>query len=982
MKKIKYIRNAQDADSQDSPRLQRLPDECLLLIINEFRFSFRTLYKLLTVNRLFFDESLKLLMSLLLKNWSMDRLHRNALRLNARELVLALVLRSTLQREWLRRQGVVEQLGQWKDKRRGQRGGEQILSIQESNPLTSGWPQALRNRPKGAKFLKDLDSIMREYGLTLTFSSINPKKLYFQFTTVDYSAYFTTHSTSDITYVFLSSILELWIPSKSRPSLPAGSETEEEEEEEEEEEMESEITRATRAFVRFLLQHNYQHITHLEFNLHESAYYIQYAAIMPRLKTLSVRAMDSFDNRVAFTLEAARFIRLNQETFPFKPRLDLEIVTQAFYSTLSKITPSGSEPEDWIAEPEGWIAEPDDWIAEPEDWIAERRLYSRIVFPLRRLCEAVGRPRSIDTSHLPFFYEEPLSVETENLVSLVDHDIYRWEAGEGPAMEKFFRRCHGLLSLEMAVGNVHLFQWVNTFTTTVDRTNDPLVSTNHQRPLAKLLRLSLWSKREYWLLIKALNDIVAISGESLKTILIEEKSSAPHSQKDYTRAILLGNSPEAQRIPRATTIGLDWYLPRVREIKLLFRGTVSYGSFDQCPLLESLWIESKKRLNFDPILFDQIESFQQTAYLKSLPLLSIWNLPRLKFLHLSGMVTIQFNFESFRFMKSLQTLEMNVSNEGWLPSFANMYVNLCPGDFQSIFNNVREERDLPLIQDLSPRFYPWHWSSESLSKININGPAAMMFHLEQLALFPALELLHLETPFRERYIFLNTRDEALAKLYSYQTLIPLEPSFDLNRILGQKSASMSSPATEYQSEHTKQAPDESMAPSKIHGVDSNVVSDPPVSHFLRLYLTSKLRHLHFSGGWGAVGPNTWTQILTNYAPHICEFYGFRDLDPSIQVRDFERAFKIFKKMDDTLNNTQNMEEIVDVSYQDRLCYQAESTLKTLYVIFFEGIISKSCQEDLGLKAITVDNREDCKWVPGLRVYEVLETLSCHSPISM
>ncbi|KAF9585383.1 hypothetical protein BGW38_002640, partial [Lunasporangiospora selenospora] len=843
-------------------RQQELPYECILVVIQEFKYDLTMLHRLLIVNRFFFEESLRLLMSHPLRKWSVIPYYMRPRKEDSRELFLTLILRSALQYEWLKRQGV---------------------DIRD--PVTSAriWTRSIQNQSHGTDVMTDLDSIMKEYGLSLSYSPRNPKESYSQLTIVDYSAYFSSLSTRDLDQLDLGQIVKLEQPDDSGPLATDDTETDSEQED-------STCIRVARALAKFLIRHGCRHITDLGFDLHESAYYSRYAAIMPKLRTIKIDMTEHLEDRITHAYHAASLISLNQKEFPSKPCLELEFSHRGTIMARPRFNQDGIQTEEWL---DG------------------RRRCQTDFAPLKILYDAIGRPRSMDVSFLPWFYDEAQLIETDDLVSFVDRDIERWDAGEAPELEEFLRRCPKLRSIDMAVGHHRLFQWTSALSATPGQDDKLAASMDQQQPLAKLADLRLRSDRYYQILIQALNDIVGASGDSLETIRVGQELPGHYYPADDQEDAILRTTRELQSLPKATTLGIEWYLPRVREIELYFEGSVSIGSFDQCPLLETLTIESNKRVeNFYSFLnsIDPVEVVQQAAFLESLTISSIWEIPSLKHLRLSGIVALQFNFESIRFMEQLQSLVMEVGKRGWFPNFANMYMQISPNDVQ----------------------------------------AALM--------------LNLETPIGDAYRFLNSQEEALVALYSYQTLDPLDLFFDLDQMLEQTELSSSLLAAKFE-----QTLIEHISHDSLRFLESQ-------DHY-----DGGLSQLRFLGSWKAVGPNTWTRILTEYAPNLIEFHGFDRVEPSTQIREIEEAFKIFKRLRTAQNRScKDTEETADDIHQITGDRHIRRLGISLCGTFNEGSLSESELEELGLKG-QIDHDDDRSDSSSeLRVYQLMETSSSFS----
>ncbi|KAF9109967.1 hypothetical protein BGX27_006944 [Mortierella sp. AM989] len=86
------------------------------------------------------------------------------------------------------------------------------------------------------------------------------------------------------------------------------------------------------------------------------------------------------------------------------------------------------------------------------------RIYSYMK-PAAAIYKAVGRPRSITVTNFPRFYEDARELKLDRLRELCDEDIDRIDQEEGPDMEAFLRRCANLRKLSLSVGNPDLLTW-------------------------------------------------------------------------------------------------------------------------------------------------------------------------------------------------------------------------------------------------------------------------------------------------------------------------------------------------------------------------------------------------------------------------------------------------------------------------------------------------------------------------------------------
>ncbi|KAF9585101.1 hypothetical protein BGW38_003901 [Lunasporangiospora selenospora] len=798
------------------------------------------LCSLLTVNKFFFEEALKLMVNELLRIWRYDLSGIAGSNSSCRvcEKFLALVLRSTLQRQMLVRQGLIEPQ-------------QKIGTLDRCSTLSPCQIKAALTTPSPS-----LESILFEYGLGLGESSAITQE-FAQLTTVDYSIYFTSLVPADM---FL---LNLPVYRIESPHLEDPVQIPRTRFETIEEQTDTTHSRTIRGIIRLLLQHNFNHITELGFFTHEAGYFQLFADKIPMLQLLWLDH-DSLKCNIRGVLQdIINFIHLQRKTFVNHSHLRIKFFGSIFPT------------EEWPPRSSSFNR---------EEWINYRLQRSVLVEPILKIYGAVGKLHTLEATCLPWVYKDAHQIEVESLISLVDADIERLDEGEGPFMEAFLHRCHNLSDLQLSVGNPFLFQWaVPPASVAMDDTYYPAVLTRapnpametrqellrdiRQRPLPKLSKLDLNTSRDPTFLTYALNDAVAAFGESLEAITVRSgrrfRTDVPLRLKERFQNTIL----EISEIPRSRRIGFDWFLPRIRKIQVTILDIQEFGPFDRCPLLEELFIEC-------PLNWPEIATIAERTPVPKpvqdeiakhpLTLMSVWNMPRLKTLILRGNIAVRFNFESLKLMKTLKSLELRANEAGWGEYFANLYVAECRAAMEGTPEIVKPSGGIggsqgngskPQDTCQSPTFYPWNWSSPSLVKIKLQSPAATMFHLQLLKGFPMLRELKLVAFDVVHYKFQPSLGCALRELYSVQTIeqIPVTKSTErLRQIL-----IVDDPSPEIRRLQN---------PSK-----TEVLNDPDSSTwFSHPFVKSRLEKLYFGGSWEEIDFDLWKQLLVDIAPNLSD----------------------------------------------------------------------------------------------------------------
>ncbi|KAF9581048.1 hypothetical protein BGW38_002073, partial [Lunasporangiospora selenospora] len=492
------------------------------------------------------------------------------------------------------------------------------------------------------------------------------------------------------------------------------------------------------------------------------------------------------------------------------------------------------------------------------------------------LYEAIGRPRVMDVESIPHFYERSDKIYTEDLQDFTDKKKCRYVAGEEPAMEDFLKRSYGLKSLELVAGNPYMFQWAtpSLITQRIPR----LLSVQLARqPLGSLRKLTLWSHRMH-ITLHAFNDAVAAFGRTLREICCRASPSILSDLRISLEnaKILVGQ----MRLPRAKTVGVDWYLPKVQRIhiEIDLNQTVKFGSFGECPMLEELIIIQSR-----PDLGSYVLPRNLTYSEENEALMPVWKLPRLRILFLAGESMARFNFESLRSMKRLKDLTINTRFYGADTVFTRIYSKLYSLPLQQAYNSMKERsqaRDEDVVsnsrlQDTCEpsELLPWSWESKSLVNLSLVGSPVMAFNLEILERLPELCRLNLETRDNDQYAFSTSKSEAMAKIYSLQ------------RPDHQERDNIFSPPSERPISNQDVKSSLSMFLNEKGGQDITHIWGRPVGPLVN----SRLEELCIISHWKYSTPKVLVYLLAWLAPNLKSL----QLDPH-SGNDIEERMMLFK----------------------------------------------------------------------------------------
>ncbi|KAF9380439.1 hypothetical protein CPB97_008353 [Podila verticillata] len=378
---------------------QRLPNECLYLIVDRLRNDLVTLRTLLLVNRFFFHAAVRWMLNDPLTTWEMTYA-KPEVETNVDKLMILLIA-SVLHAQRAKAQSLDEDFTA--------SGFLSKFGFQLVEPVTSPLLQ---------------DAIQ----------GVSP-------TTIDYSRYFTEMLYFEWRYIQFQTFVRLKeFPPAWKNEMPthndwgsrieyneeAGPHTEHTEELQTHRDYKDEMQER---MVDLFLHHNTKYITTLDFNIADTHRYLEYADKLESLKILFLDRWQSMPD--SHLKDAISFIVRNRTAFPWKRPLRLEFS----YS---------------------WKGS-DEW----EDLTPLEQRKRQVVFqkPRIALYEAVGNPREINVTDCPGFYDNCDNIDLDSLEELEDYDTYRMMY-EGPQQRAFLARCHQLHTLKLSVDQPDMFSWL------------------------------------------------------------------------------------------------------------------------------------------------------------------------------------------------------------------------------------------------------------------------------------------------------------------------------------------------------------------------------------------------------------------------------------------------------------------------------------------------------------------------------------------
>ncbi|KAF9128919.1 hypothetical protein BGX30_014147 [Mortierella sp. GBA39] len=689
-----------DADNkQQQPRphpVQRIPDECLYLIVNHLWDDLRTLHTLLFVNRFFFHAALPKIMDHPLQTWQMTLFEPEYV--TNPEKLFVLVLTSLLYHQ-----------------------------------------QRLTGR--------DAASILEDFGLQLVtpveFPSLKP---FLPITqdglvqeqeeeeipmTVDYSKYLTVLDNYQWQYIEFSRFIRLikmpvslqdtlqiqqGMDEPSDQTATAVGDDQEGEHTEDQQQYHDLKDLVREGIAQMMLRYNVECITEISFHVSEAHKNLPIASKLAKLRRLNVYRDGSLPSQ--HLQDTIAFIRLNKKSFPRKPCLQLGFDYEWCSYHNREFTSIKESRSDMF-----------------------NLMKSKLL-----LYEAVGEPEELHIGYIPGFYGLAENISVERLLLLDDEDQFRIDMGEGPDMEAFLRRCHRLGRIRMEVGHPYLLSWA------AQRARNHPSSTL----LPALDDLSLWSDRPYRFTIHALNDSMAAFAKSLRTVNITNchkfriRDQEPNPwvlQQDMEKSRLVKTAPLANGIG-------DWPspLPQLRSlvIDLHCTSTIQIGSLDQCFNLENLDLrfgvigeapratapddsdpeaDPRRQAPLDPSLFPK------------------WTLPKLKTLSLDGTPALRFDYDSLETMPNLETLSLSCNKKVDLENrlediprlslhTSHFYPSSIPQETGAETSSAESTQDTSTTS--KGGVWTRTWTLPKLKTLEMEGPPAIVFTLDWLKGCPSL----------------------------------------------------------------------------------------------------------------------------------------------------------------------------------------------------------------------------------------------------
>ncbi|KAF8978464.1 hypothetical protein BGZ46_006446 [Entomortierella lignicola] len=652
---------------------------------------------------------------------------------------------------------------------------------------------------------------------------------------------------------------------------------------------------------------NFDSITSFYFEMVDAHIYLPLASKMAKIELLYLnRETTMSDSHLENTIQ---FIMKNQEAFPRKQPLDVMLYNGWYYY-------DEDEDDFNIA-----LIDLDSHKAKCRK---RRQAMSRYMKPATTIYNAIGKPSMLQIGNIPYFYEDAKNIKLERLKEFADDDLERMDFGEGSDREEFLRRCDNLRKLTLAVGSPDVFSWM------LDEIKH-MTPASTGRPLGKLESLELSADYSYNSAIQVFNDAMIAFSSSLRTIDLRVRGKL----RDYSTPIAVKNSRtmkslQLHLLASATSIG-EWpsLLPCLTVIKVYLVDvvTINIGSLEQCPNLEILEIhfgvKHELRCRPEGIAPSAIPEPGELLDLRwvqgelDFSLFSVWNLPKLKKLDLRGMAALKFNFRSLAGMQRLTTLSINAEHETLLEKNSALYIERQQKSLrlQSHTSSDNNPRQMNGTFDSNSKKI---WELPELQTIYMSGPPSAMFCLDFLRSLPKLEVISLNGAFASQEI------KRRGMLGSYNTICIEDTVF----------------------------------------TEKNLRDDDTNDE--RPYFESHLKKVSLLGGWSISAQDT-TSLLTIYAPFLEEFIMGR-FDRSI-IRNGFKFLQAMKDADD-INEAYVTEE--DHNLEARILKRSQRLIpgQNLTTISFDYKLKKQDHHRLGLRHITKQVKSICDSYC-LRTYRLL-----------
>ncbi|KAG0271363.1 hypothetical protein BGZ95_000834 [Linnemannia exigua] len=700
-------------NGQPPPPVQRLPNECLYLIVNHLLDDLPTLHTLLSVNRFFFHAAIpKIMMDQPLDTWSMNtcdaKFPTNSEKLFV--LVLASLLHYQRQNTGQDASSILKEYGL------------QLVPSAEFELLQPFFATVKNDDYSGVKKQQQQQHQEKQE---------NPM-------TMDYSKFFTILNSYHWQYVDYHRFIRLIeIPESLRvayePQLgldeiteqPSASEPTTQEQDDYTITMQEDreyVILVREAIAQMMLRYNVDSITEFSLHVSEARKYLPMAAKLAKLKVLVLYRDDSLPDQ--HLQDTITFIQFHKSTFPGKPCLQLRFDHR------------------W----NGYDTKVFNTIKE-----SRTSRFNKMKSKLE-LYRAIREPEELDIGDIPGFYGMAGDISTERLLRLDDEDQFRTDMGEGADMEAFLRRCHRLDTLRMDVGHPHIFSWAAQHARDYADGHAGYGRAISTGILPRLYDLYLWSDRPYRFSIHALNDSMVAFSKSLGRVVIsnnhEFRSRGQNTnpwypwvlEKDDERSRMIRNSPLANKVgdwpfpfPKLTSLRIDLRCTSHIQIE----APRAVGPNDDDPTADP-----RRQAPLDPSLYPK------------------WTLPRLKTLHLDGAPALLFDYDSLEGMPNLETMTLSCRKKvdmderlKDIPRLSLHTSSFC-STFASQETTLTDNSDSPAAvtseesaksTSTSSKSTIWTrtWTLPKLKTLELDGPPATVFTFDWLKGCPSLKSVSL-----------------------------------------------------------------------------------------------------------------------------------------------------------------------------------------------------------------------------------------------
>ncbi|KAG0324119.1 hypothetical protein BG000_002329 [Podila horticola] len=431
----------------------------------------------------------------------------------------------------------------------------------------------------------------------------------------------------------------------------------------------------------FLLDHYAEELSEMTFDMTQAAEYLKVRHRMARLTKLTI--ITPYRKGDSNPQDAIQFIRDNQATFPNKATIEL-IFNDPSYIWINRSAYKQGASAGFHS--------------------AQFALY-----------EAVGQPKRIQRLGNLRFYTLCVNLDVSELESFEDEDG-NIDPADQIGRQTILLSTPKLTSLSLLVNTSRIFD--GTVAAHQERQlGDP-------KPLPTLRRLMLTTVIDKKILAP-IHDMATVCGATLEHLHV-----ARRTLRNGTRYATVAEP----KVPLERLVLGNWTFPALRElsIHLMLNSGVQLGSLDECPSLESLFL--------------QITIISRQSHL-SVALAPKWCLPRLRTLFLGDYTALLFNYDSLETMSSLVTLHISVANHSldWLvkkvPRLSKHFFlsdEMARQEREETRNSTVTEEETDEGQEL------WtyeKWNLPKLKEIRLEGLPALVFSFGWLCVCPMLQNL-------------------------------------------------------------------------------------------------------------------------------------------------------------------------------------------------------------------------------------------------